>query len=123
MKSSQTHLWITLIVILLIVSVGFNLYFIIKSHKTTKNISNLVAAYGKELSGDMIGLTELLYKAKENGRNLIVTLSHQDKMWKELNKFNPKWINDNRIRVWREIQIFDTIKLHSESAVEFALKD
>jgi hypothetical protein len=46
--------------------VGFNLYFIIKSHKTTKNISNLVTAYGKELSGDMIGLTELLYKAKEN---------------------------------------------------------
>ena len=66
MKNVQTCLWITLIVILLIASVGFNLYFIIKSHQTAKTISNLVTAYGKELSGDMIGLTELLDKAKEN---------------------------------------------------------
>jgi hypothetical protein len=66
MKKSQTHLWITLIVILLIASVGFNLYFIIKSHQKTKSIVNLATAYGKEMSGDMIGLTELLDKAKEN---------------------------------------------------------
>jgi len=66
MNKSCIHIWITLIVILLIASVGFNLYFIIKSHQTTKNILNLATAYGKELSGDMIGLTESLDKAKEN---------------------------------------------------------